>query len=139
MCSMWLLAVFGEITSCPAMALAVEPRTSSRTISTSRAVRPAGADPGAQLGGGVRPRPGWPVWAGLGERVVAVGRGQNAASGADGITGQAARIARAVQTLMMLRGHGAQRGQASGERQHPLGQVRVQPDPFKLGPAQGGA
>ena len=77
---MWLLTVFGEITSCCAIARSSRPRASSRSTSISRAVSPAvaptradlddpprrdgldriaveraGADFGAQLGGRLAP------------------------------------------------------------------------------------
>ena len=69
----------------------------------------------------------------LGARVVAVGGGQNAAGRTNRIAGQAARITAAVETLMVLTGKGAERREAGRERQHPLRQVRMQPDALKLG------
>ena len=87
MCSTWLPAVFGEITSRAAISLFDRPRASSRSTSTSRGVRPgralaaardavaggaehgvdgvaveaAGPDLGAQLGGRVVGRARRPV------------------------------------------------------------------------------
>ena len=44
MCSMWRLAVFGEMTRASAIPLLVRPRASSRSTSTSRLVSPHGCD-----------------------------------------------------------------------------------------------
>src|ERR1700744_3617321 len=52
MCSRWVLAVFGEMTSSAAISLFDMPRARRRRTSTSRSVRPAGPSRFFVVGGG---------------------------------------------------------------------------------------
>ena len=91
------------------------------------------ADARAQLGRGllggariaVRPR--------LGHRVIGVGRREYPPRRRERVAGQPARIAGAVEPLVVLDRDRAQRGQRLRRGEHPLGQVGMQAHPFELG------
>ena len=161
MCSTWLPTVFGEITSRSAISLFDSPRASSLSTSTSRGVSPAGpsrrrgtrwpaapARPRPPRRRGGRPAPrraarrrrpppsARPVRARLAHRLVGVGRAEDARGLGDRRARQAARVAGAVEALAVLDGDRRERRERLRLAQHPLGQVRLQPDALPLAGAQ---
>ena len=99
-------------------------------------VETAGPDLGAQLGRRVLRRELGPVRPRLAHRLVGIGRGQDARRLRDGAARVALRIAGAVEPLAVLRRDRAERREQLRGAQHPLREVRVQPDALTLAGAQ---
>ena len=75
----------------------------------------------------------------LAHPLVRVGRGEDPRRPRDARSRQSARISGAVQTLPVLDCDRAQRRQRGGLLQHPLGEIRVEPQPLPFAGAQGAA
>jgi hypothetical protein len=97
-----------------------------------RAVQAAGPDLGSHLRRRVLRRPGRPVRPGLAHRGVRVGGPEHPGRPGDRAAGQPPGVPAAVQPLAVLHRDLAERRQRGRLVQHPLGQVRVHPDPLPL-------
>ncbi len=157
MCSMWVPAVLGEMTSRAATSLFeahgdqaedldLPASQSGGTADAARrpvagdtqdgfhrlAVEPSGANVVTKLGRGFVVRAGPAVWSRLEHRLVHVGGGENPCGTGDGRARQAAGIAGTVEVFAYLHRDLPERGERGRTPQHPLGQVRVQPDALPL-------
>ena len=162
MCSMWLRAVFGVITSSAAICLLDRPRATSRRTSTSRVVSPAGQLPrrptecpaaartaatasaielprphvGLELLRGVLSAERWTVRTRLAHRPVRVDGSEDSCLSRDRRARETLRVARAVESLTVLDGDLRERRERRRLMEHPLGQIGVQSDPLPLADAQ---